>query len=602
MLRSIDSPELLALRKALPPVPHLDALLARHQYDIAAYLVAIHRQPLKREDRYLILCPQSRPAFYVQCCLDDADRKVLCECVSGYFNEAIVPTPERLAALVALGFGTDASEDNYKQERLLKGAQSYLQLAALLIETLARICDLQPSEILAYDAPLVPERPMHLAAFLKVQCAEGTSALLADAAYYPDWAREADENALAKLTRGDLSKLSPTTLAATAVDYLRLVKATEHTGHSNRLMGKIFQIADALRATDGGKSALLSLLADGDPAIRLSAAYWCKPFDRAASLAALHGLAERKDEIGRDAQGSLRWAEEEEKPRPQAPLPQARTDWFFNRTRNAPPQGIDRATLEQQLKAAFPGDLAARLSDLIRPAIRLWPRRPPARLSPTASHWGGMPAVPAGWTWPAHEREPLFFLGQINCADLGDFKNAEGLPRSGLLAFFGDHDTIMGCGDCVGAVFYWPDIAQLRLAEAPVEDFEIMPVCALHLIETFELPHAWSTLVEPLALSKAQKSTYWDIQHAASLLGIAEADHHENGVSKLLGWPNLIQRDVEALAAMPDEQRLLAQIGEYENGTDSQGWGPGGLIYFTIGEANLAAGRFSKAEIEMQCT
>jgi uncharacterized protein YwqG len=129
-----------------------------------------------------------------------------------------------------------------------------------------------------------------------------------------------------------------------------------------------------------------------------------------------------------------------------------------------------------------------------------------------------------------------------------------------------------------------------------------MPLCALHFIETFELPDFSSTAIKQLALSKAERDAYFDIQEQALRLGIAKADHYENDVSKLLGWPGLIQRDVDALSQPTSDHQLLMQIGEYENGTDSQGWGPGGLIYFTIGASDLAAGRFERAEIEMQCT
>jgi uncharacterized protein YwqG len=604
MSPSKDLSAYLSPRNGLPPAPHLAALLAREQYKVAASLLHIHRQPLKAENRYLILWPEARPAFYVQCCLDDQDRKVLCECVSGYFNAELVATPERLAALVALGFGTDASKDNYKQERPLQGVQSYLHLAALLIETLVRICDFLPGEDLIRDAPLVPELPVHFATGLKEMFETGASTRLLDAAFRPEWQVVALEEQATAAIR-DLSTLTLMELVEAAVDNLYRMKATEHIGHYNRLFRKGARIVDAIRATDAGKIALRSLLAVGDPTIRLWAAYWCKPFDRAASLAALRSLAERKDDIGRDAQGSLRWADEEENPCEQEPLPKPDLEWQFRYTRKAPPSGIPSETLRQQLKAAFPDDIATRLIDLIRPAIRLWPRRPPARLSRAASRFGDMPIVPSGWPWPVYQREPLFFLGQINCADLRDFASAEDLPKSGLLAFFGDHDLVTGCGGfsrSQGAVFHWPEIGQLSLADAPISDFEVMPTCALHFIETFELPDFRSTAIEKLALSKEQKNTYQDIQRAALMLGLAQADHYDNDISKLLGWPNLVQHDVDAMADHPGQQRLLAQIGEYENGIDSHGWGPGGLIYFTIGARNLADRRFDRAEIEMQCT
>jgi uncharacterized protein YwqG len=487
--------------------------------------------------------------------------------------------------------------DNYRQQRPLRSLQDYLDLAALMLETMVRLCDLQPGETLVYDAPGVPEPPKYIAAALKRMRESDGSPLLTYARFCPEWARDAQETRIAAATR-DLSKLEPAALIATAVDNLGVMAATEHTGHYNRLFGRSARIAEALRKTEQGKVALLALLTDRDPAIRLRAAQWCRPFDRAASLAAFRNLAERTDKIGKEAQGSLRWAAEAENPHPQAPK---QPDRWFNRTRNVPPRGTARANLELRLRAVFPDDLAARLIDLIRPAIRLWPRRPPERLSPTASRLGGMPAVPSDWKWPIYRGEPLFFLGQINCADLRDLTGADALPKSGLLAFFGDHDTIMGCGECEGAVFAWPEVEQLTPAKAPVDHFEILPVCALHFIETSELPDFRSTAIRQLALSTAQRDAYFKMQQAAVRLGLAEADHHADGISKLLGWPNLVQRDVDAMTDPAGKQRLLAQIGDYENGTDSQVWGPGGLIYFTIGARDLARHRFDQAAIEMQC-
>ena len=47
---------------------------------------------------------------------------------------------------------------------------------------------------------------------------------------------------------------------------------------------------------------------------------------------------------------------------------------------------------------------------------------------------------------------------------------------------------------------------------------------------------------------------------------------------------------------------LLFQIGAYRDGTDLEGLGPGGLLYFTLNWADLAARRFGEAELEVQST
>jgi uncharacterized protein YwqG len=101
-------------------------------------------------------------------------------------------------------------------------------------------------------------------------------------------------------------------------------------------------------------------------------------------------------------------------------------------------------------------EFAGRVQSLARPAIGLWPQRPRGEPPITASRLGGMPRAPPGWSWPLCETEPLFFLGQINCAELQGIPAAEKLPPSGLLAFFADHDAVNGGN------FRPPDIADFE--------------------------------------------------------------------------------------------------------------------------------------------
>ena len=72
-------------------------------------------------------------------------------------------------------------------------------------------------------------------------------------------------------------------------------------------------------------------------------------------------------------------------------------------------------------------------------------------------------------------------------------------------------------------------------------------------------------------------------------------------ISKLFGWPDRIQiNEVE----MPGRwgSKLLLQLGEYTNGEELHGWGPGGLVYFTLAPHDLKARRFERAELLMQAS
>lgn len=386
--------------------------------------------------------------------------------------------------------------------------------------------------------------------------------------------------------------------------------AVEHGGRRNRLGRRCRKIIELLKArTDGTTRFLQPLLSHPDLRLRLTAATLYKPVDHAAYRAVTGELARRGDAIGRDARGSLEWdAASAQYSTSGATLQQLQrlAEAANRRASRPPPAGLSRAELEQRLRAEFPADLAAVLLRLARPAVGLWPQRLTADASPTASRFGGVPCVPAGWSWPTCETEPLFFLAQINCREPAHLPGAARLPRKGMLAFFGDHDWVNGFPNFwpYAAVEYWPDISALRIAETPIDDFEVMPSCALGFYETTELPHPLSEAIEQLQLDEAASDRYWDVQMALS----AEA-HGVRGsrdqidVSKMFGWPDLVQRDIEAIEGDGREDwSLLLQMGSYENGSESHGWGPGGNLYFMIRDADLAVRDFDLCNFEMQCT
>lgn len=381
--------------------------------------------------------------------------------------------------------------------------------------------------------------------------------------------------------------------------------AIEHGGRRNRLAKRCIKILDLLKMrTDGTTRFLQPLLSHADPGSRLSAAIGYKRVDHAAYVAVVGELARRKDEIGRKARSSLEWDAQSAQFSQTEPTPEqlARSRESANRrVSRPPPEGISRPQLETRLRRKFPSELAATLLGVARPAIGLWPQRPPADAPATASRFGGMPCVPSGWSWPTCESEPLFFLAQINCRDVADLAAAVALPRDGVLAFFGDHDWVNGFPNFspLAAVYYWPDPSVLRVAEPPIEDFELMPRCALGFFETTDLPHPLSMAIIQLQLDGDAEDRYWDLYRA-----LRAETHGDEGidVSKLFGWPDLVQRDLEMIEAGDEAWQLLLQLGSYETGTESHGWGPGGNLYFMIETDALAARRFDLCAAEMQCT
>lgn len=361
--------------------------------------------------------------------------------------------------------------------------------------------------------------------------------------------------------------------------------------------------------TDGTARVLQPLLAYPDPEVRLSAAMKYREVDRDASLAVATEVAKRRDKVGEGARGSLR-RDERIKDKPDAPpkcvVPH---ESWFRWTRQAVPTGLSVHALTRRLREAFPtSELAERLLGLARRSIGIWPQRLGADAAPTASRLGGLPSVPAGWSWPTCASEPLFFLGHINCADLTGLPTAASLPRRGLIAFFGDHDWVNGCfpeWDPQAAVYYWPDIETLAPAPAPIEDFTILPACALSFFETLDLPHPLSDAVWALALSDSEARRYDVTYHnlSAQAHGVRE-DRYQMDITKMFGWPDLIQGDLENMERNRHRDgQLLFQLGNYDNGIEVHGWGPGGVLHFVIDKTDLAAAaRSNRVDSDMQCT
>jgi hypothetical protein len=147
-----------------------------------------------------------------------------------------------------------------------------------------------------------------------------------------------------------------------------------------------------------------------------------------------------------------------------------------------------------------------------------------------------MPYAPADWSWPTCETEPLFFLGQINCAELQGIPAAEKLPPSGLLAFFADHDAVNG-GNLYGqegfAVFHWTDLDRLVPGKPPIELQEVLPLCALAFRPMIDLPYWRSSAIEGLELSGDDDDAYYDLTQEIHDHGIPESSRERINYSKL---------------------------------------------------------------------
>ena len=345
------------------------------------------------------------------------------------------------------------------------------------------------------------------------------------------------------------------------------IDATTHVGWSNRLMSGQSRLFRAVDARPDRLDLLRRLLKHDQPAVRMATTWHCGLGQIAIEDAerAVTALAERPDASGRDTK---QWLESRQRmaappETEQPPQPLLRYE--------ATPTGASRDDVEGVIASLAPEGRVEAILALLRPTIRVWPQA--RRDDPRASCFGGLPAVPRDFVWPRFEDAPLLFLGQINLAELHAAIGRSLFPKDGIIQFFGDHDDVNGCGPTGGsAVFYWPDVAALQPAAAPADDFLELPRCGLDFYSAGELPHPMSEVIAALRLSSVEQAKYRDLHRKVCAMAAPESSPERT--SKLLGWSELIQRDLGSDFGRSDAgEDLLLQIGWRHDGRDWQHWG-----------------------------
>lgn len=371
--------------------------------------------------------------------------------------------------------------------------------------------------------------------------------------------------------KDDLAALRVTELEQAYAASIQAAKASEHVGRRNRLIRRSSKILEELKTRGEVRQVLQRLVKHADEEVRRSAKGNLDRLDRPAQAALAKQLTKGRF-----------WP---------------RIEWQCN---HPPPPAMTRDELAERLQRSVP-EFCGRLLELTMPAIGLWPQR---RLDvpAAASRFGGMPLAPADWQWPVTQEEPRLFIGQINCTELGGLPGAEQLPASGLLSFFGDHDAVTGCfpfdSHCV---FYWPDAARLVPAKADIDPIEVFPTCAVVPHPLLDLPHPDSRAVGELNLNKHQRRSYFDVWLEIRHHGIPRDYPPYASFSKLLGWPALVQNELQMFDSHVGV-RLLLQVDKYCNGETAHYWGPGGSLFYMLPEADLRARDFTRCELEGQFT
>lgn len=276
------------------------------------------------------------------------------------------------------------------------------------------------------------------------------------------------------------------------------------------------------------------------------------------------------------------------------------------------------------LKHGLQNYLAA-MKPFARNAIRIEPDPTGDDTLPIGtSKYGGRPDLPASVGWFRHPdtKIPLSFLAQINLADVKPFDTDDQLPACGLLSVF--YDCSMDGmpwgfepGDAAGwkVFFYDGDSSTLERKDIPhdlEENGVLFGSAQLTFESRFEVPAYDSDLCDLSGISDEEEERYWDW-----------LNEEDEPVNKLLGHADTIQSGMELeceyvtngincgspegyqqAKALRREQyakrwRLLMQIDSH----DELGmmWGDMGRLYLWITSEDLAARRFDKVWLILQC-
>jgi len=276
------------------------------------------------------------------------------------------------------------------------------------------------------------------------------------------------------------------------------------------------------------------------------------------------------------------------------------------------------------------GDVITKLEPVMKPTILLNPEATEMdAMGLGESRLGGDPDLPDDVVWPEYKGRPLTFIAQINLADVAPFAAAKELPAQGWLWFFYDADEQpWGFEEQAGCsrVIYRESGTLVRRQR---------PATPPGYVSEFEAPESFSPCRVKFEEYESIRS---QIDEVRGELGIDpglfdkfeeyldeefnDDEGSENPWSErslLRGFPDQVQGDlgeectmtVNHLLGLPAPQReedfrslecewnLLLQVGS-EDKCDMM-WGDVGCLYFMIRDEDLAARRFDRHWLVLQC-
>ena len=250
-----------------------------------------------------------------------------------------------------------------------------------------------------------------------------------------------------------------------------------------------------------------------------------------------------------------------------------------------------------------------------------------------ATRFGGHPDAPSGFKWDYYTGEdyldgeaksrPLSFLAQFDLAEISQYDAENLLPKTGLLSFFYECDTMRWGYDpkdrSCARVYYFEDTSALSPAPFPGDLEEDLRFPEIGITARSESSYP---CFEDFLLQRGKLLYEWEEFEAAQRsLGIEEPGE----CSKLLGFPNVIQgnmtRECELVSrgyylgdgwdnVTPRDRQEAEQCKDWlllfqldtvcADGFELM-WGDCGRLYFYIRKSDLAARNFDNVWLILQC-
>jgi uncharacterized protein YwqG len=271
----------------------------------------------------------------------------------------------------------------------------------------------------------------------------------------------------------------------------------------------------------------------------------------------------------------------------------------------------------EQIRSSALAHHAETLERLLKPAIRIFhaPSESPAPLG--ASKLGGDPDLPPDFVWPDWNGTPMAFLAQFRLDELAPYDLENLLPPTGMLYFFyeAEEQPWGGYIEDEGGWRVFHHTGQIsdlvrtpppdnipeysRFREVPVRfeqrymlpfDDEELESLAPELGELSEVESdAYRELVDRLAKLEEDTPRHWLLGYHYNIQSAANAEAMQTLFG--LSGEQAVERAQELVLLLQLDSDLTAEME----------WGDVGTLYFWIHQDDLAARRFDKVWMTLQC-